>query len=170
MTELRKLSSDDGRDVYEMLQTMPRDENGLINHVKGLSYEEFREWLKKRQAESEREGVFDGWKVPTTTFWLYADGVPVGFGKLRHFLTDALRKEGGNIGYGIAPRYRGNGYGNELLRLLLREARARGIEKALVTIRPDNAASLAAAVKNGGIITERTDERVYVWIDTSLNG
>ena len=170
MTELRKLSSGDGRDVYEMLQSMPRDENGLINQTAGMRFEEFRAWLEKKQAESEREGIFDGWKVPTTTFWLYADGVPVGFGKLRHFLTDALRKEGGHIGYGIAPQYRGKGYGNEILRLLLREARIRGIEKALVTIRPGNAASLAAAVKNGGIITEQTDERVYVWIGTSLNG
>ena len=166
MTELKKASLDDGRDVYEMLQEIPREENGLLNHAHGLSFEEFKAWLEKQVRLSALEGVTDGWKVPSTTYWLYADGVPVGFGKLRHFLTDALRREGGHIGYAVAPLCRGKGYGKELLRLLLLEAAGLGIEKALVTIRPNNAPSLAVALSNGGVIAEQTDERVYVWLDT----
>ena len=166
MTELRKLSVNDGRDVYEMLQAIPTDENGLINNANGLTYEEYREWLAKKQKESQREGVEDGWKVPSTMYWLYADGVPVGFGKLRHCLTDALKREGGHIGYCIAPQYRGKGYGNEILRLLLKEARAMGIDRALVTVRLGNLASQAVALANGGVVAEKTDERVLIWIDT----
>ena len=110
--------------------------------------------------------MVDGWKVPSTTYWLYVDQVPVGFGNVRSFLTDALKQAGGNIGYGIAPAYRGKGYGKELLRLLLEKASAAGIEKALLTIHADNVASRAVATANGGIVTEETDERVWVWIDT----
>ena len=166
MPELRKLSVDDGMDVYQMLQDIPLDENGLQNKVNGLTYEEYKDWLVKKQQESELDSIVDGWKVPTTTYWLYADGIPVGFGKLRHALTDALRKAGGHIGYGIAPQYRGRGYGKELLKLLLGKAAEMGIGKVLVTIRLDNQASLAVALANGGVITEQTDERYLVWIST----
>lgn len=131
MLELKRLSVDDGLDIYTMLQEIPAEENGLINKANGLTFDEYKEWLIVKQRDSEQEGIVDGWKVPSTTFWLYADGIPVGFGSVRHFLTEALRKAGGNIGYGIAPAFRGKGYGKELLRLLLNEAKEMGIDKVL---------------------------------------
>ena len=165
MIELKKLSINDGMDIYNLLQEMPKEENGLINKANGLSFEEFQAWLKAKQIESEQEGLVDGWKVPSTTFWLYVDGVPVGFGNLRHFLTEALSKAGGNIGYGIAPEFRGKGYGNILLKLLLQEARKIGLEKVLVTIHLDNIPSQKVALANGGVISEKTEERYLIWID-----
>ena len=162
--QLKKISAEDGRDIYDMLQTMPKDENGLINNANGLSYEEFKAWLTAKQKESEQTGPVDGWKVPSTTYWLYADDIPVGLGNLRHFLTEALSKAGGHIGYGIAPQYRGKGYGKELLRLLLIEAKKISLEKVLITIHTDNIASQKVALANGGLITEKTDERIYIWI------
>ena len=41
-----------------------------------------------------------------------------------------------------------------------------GIDKVLVTILLDNIASQAVSIANGGVVTERTDERVFIWIDT----
>ena len=163
MIELKRLSIEDGYDIYCMLQEIPAEENGLINKANGLTFEEFKKWLVGKHADSEQLGIADGWKVPSTTYWLYVDGTPVGFGSVRHFLTDALRKAGGNIGYGIAPQYRGKGYGNEILNLLLKEARKLGIDKA---IHVDNASSRAVALANGGVITDKTDERIHIWIDT----
>ena len=64
----------------------------------GRTVEEYKNWLIKKQAESEQTGLVDGWKVPSTTYWLCVDGAPVGFGNVRRFLTEALRKTGGNIG------------------------------------------------------------------------
>lgn len=165
MIELRKLSVDDGMDVYAMLQEIPKEEKGLINNANGLSFEEYKAWLKRKHADSTQIGLVDGWKVPSTTYWLYADGKPVGFGSIRHFLTDALCKAGGHIGYGIAPKYRGKGYGKKILGLLLEEAWQLGIDKVLLTIQLDNAASKAVALANGGVIAEQTDERIYVWMD-----
>ncbi len=167
MIELRKLSVDDGMDVYMMLQEIPKEENGLMNNANGLSFEEYKEWLKKKYADSEQIGLMDGWKVPSTTYWLYADEKPIGFGSIRHFLTDALREAGGHIGYGIAPEYRRKGYGKKILGLLLEEANRLGIDRVLVTIRLDNAASKAVALANGGAITGQTNERIFVWIDTA---
>ena len=166
MIELRRLSVEDGMDVYIMLQEIPKEENGLVNKGNGLSFEEYKEWLKQKYVESEQIGLVDGWKVPSTTFWLYVDGKPVGFGSVRHFLTDALREAGGNIGYGIAPKYRGKGYGKELLRLLLEQANQIGIDKALVTINLNNIASKSVALANGGVIAGQTDKRMFVWINT----
>lgn len=82
------------------------------------------------------------------------------------FLTDALKKAGGHIGYGIVQEHRGKGYGKILRKLLLQKAHEAGIEKVLLTIRSDNSPSQAVALANGGIITEKTDERVWVWIST----
>ena len=166
MLELKRLSVDDGLDIYRMLQEIPREENGLLNKANGLTFDEYKNWLIGKQQDAELEGIVDGWKVPSTTFWLYVDGVPVGFDSVRHFLTDALSKAGGHIGYGIAPQFRGKGYGNEILRLLLDKAYEIGVEKALLTIHLDNSASQAVALANGGVITETTDERVLIWIKT----
>lgn len=167
MIELKELSADDGMDVYLMLQEIPKKENGLMNNANGLSFEEYKEWLRGKYAESRQIGLMDGWKVPSTTYWLYVNEEPVGFGTIRHFLTDALRKAGGHIGYGIAPRYREKGYGKIILGLLLEEASRLGIDKVLATILLGNAASKAVALANGGIIIEQTDERIYVWMDTA---
>jgi predicted acetyltransferase len=165
--ELKRLSPSDGIEIYDLLQSIPREENGLQNKVNGMTYEEYKQWLIGKQVESEQEGIVDGWKVPSTTYWLYVDGVPVGFGNVRIYLTEALKKVGGNIGYGIASPFRGKGYGKELLKLLLTKAKEAGIERALLTIRKDNIASQAVAYSNGGVLTETADERVYFWIDTN---
>ena len=166
MLELKRLSVDDGLDIYTMLQEIPAEENGLINKANGLTFDEYKEWLIVKQRDSEQEGIVDGWKVPSTTFWLYADGIPVGFGSVRHFLTEALRKAGGNIGYGIAPAFRGKGYGKELLKLLLEKANESGIDKVLITIHKENVASRAVAEVNGAILEKETEERAYYWIES----
>ena len=53
MLELRKLSVGDGKDVYQMLQDIPLEENGLQNNVNGLTYEAYQDWLMKKQQESD---------------------------------------------------------------------------------------------------------------------
>jgi len=163
--ELRKLSVGDGRDVYDMLQAIPADENGFMNGVNGMTYDEYRAWLVRSDEDSKMTGIVDGWKVPQSTFWLYADGRPVGVGKIRHFLTDALRKEGGNIGYAVAPAERNRGYGKILLAELLKEAKRLGIGRALVTVKIGNDASLRVALANGGVVEGNNGIRHFIWVD-----
>jgi len=164
MFELRKLSAGDGMEIYEMLQEIPAEENNMHNSVCGISYESYQDFLAEREKESAAEGLIDGWRVPSTRYWLYVEGKPVGFADLRHFLTPALRQSGGNIGYVIRPTERGKGYGKKLLELLLEEARKMKLEKVLITARPINMASIGVAKANGGKIVRQTEECVYLVI------
>lgn len=159
------LSSADGQAVYDMLQEIPADENGYVNRVNGMSYEEYKAWLAREEANARKTEIEDGWKVPQSTYWLYVDGRPIGQGRIRHFLTDALREAGGNIGYVVRPTSRGKGYGTILLRELMKEAAKLGIERALVTVHNDNPASIRVAMKNGGKLEKVTDARHLIWVD-----
>lgn len=160
--ELRPLSTRDGREIYDMLQEIPPGERGFYNSVHGKSYEEFQEWLQKSEGVSKGIGLED-WMVPQTTYWLYANGFPVGYGKVRHALTDALRLSGGHIGYAVRPSMRGQGYGKRLLQLLLERTREMGVEDILVTINEDNIASRQVALANGGRLEKVENERNYYW-------
>lgn len=162
--ELKKLTINDGMDIYEMLQEIPKDENGFINTVNGMSFEEYKEWLNSSDAMSKGLGLED-WQVPSNTYWLFVDGHPVGTGKLRHFLTDKLRAEGGHIGYAIRKSEGRKGYGTILLKMLIEEAKKMNIEKALVTVRNNNTNSIKVALNNGGKIEKVNEERHYIWID-----
>lgn len=163
MLYLQPVSLTDGREFYDMLQHIGPKENGFINHAHGIPYTEFPTYLARKVDMAQGIGLED-WQVPASTFWLMADGVPVGQGNLRHRLTDALREAGGHIGYAVASNYRGKGYGKELLRLLLEEARRMGItEEILVTVYPGNAASRRVAEVNGGQLRRETEEHVYYW-------
>lgn len=163
--ELRKLTIHDGDDVYDMLQSLPANENGFMNGMAGRSKEEFRTWLQANAESAEKKGLIDGWRVPQTIYWLYVDGQPVGMGKLRHFLTESLRQGGGHIGYTIVPDARGKGCGTALLQKLLNEAAALGIDRALLTVHNDNPASIRVALKCGGQIEKVTEDRHYIWCE-----
>lgn len=163
MLYLQPVSLTDGREFYDMLQHIGAKENGFLNSAYGIPYAEFPAYLARKVDMARGVGLED-WMVPAGTYWLMADGVPVGQGNLRHRLTDALRERGGHIGYAVADDQRGKGYGKELLRLLLEEARRMGItEEILVTVYPDNAASRRVAEANGGQLRRETEERVYYW-------
>ena len=163
MLYLLPLSLADGREFYDMLQHIGFDENGFMNKVNGMDYADFPAWLTQQVNMAHGIGLED-WMVPSSSFWLMEDGVPVGRGNLRHRLTDALREGGGHIGYAIASGYRGKGFGKVLLRLMLAEARKMGItEDILVTVHPDNIASRKVAEANGGELRRVNDEHVYYW-------
>ena len=163
MLYLQPVSLNDGREFFDMLQRIGPNENGFKNNVNGMNYADFPAWLSKHIDWSKGIGLAD-WMVPDTTYWLMDSGIPVGTGKLRHRLTGALREAGGHIGYAIDSTQRGKGYGKELLRLMLAEARKMGItEEILVTVNPDNTASRRVAEANGGELRRETEEHVYYW-------
>lgn len=161
---IRRAQAGDGQDVYDMLQELPANENGFVNSVHGMTQDAYQAWLQGAVRSAAQTGVIDGWKVPQTTFWLYEDDVPVGIGKVRHFLTDALMQEGGNVGYAIRPSARNRGLGKAMLAMLLAECRNIGVDRVLLTIRNDNQPSIHVALANGGAIEKVTHERHYIWI------
>ncbi len=91
-------------------------------------------------------------RAPHQTFWLVEDGMNVvGVSNLRLSLTEALRKDGGHIGYGIRPSARRRGLATLILKLTLRKAKERGITRALVTAERGNVGSIKTILKNGGV-------------------
>lgn len=164
---LKKLSLEDGMDIYEMLQQIPENENGFINEIYGKTYTQYKQWLMKCFNESGQKCIIDGWKVPQTYYWFYFEEKPVGLGKLRHFLTEDLLIDGGSIGYSVCPKERNQGYASLLLRELLKEAHELNIKKVLLVVRNDNIPSIKTALNNGGIISKRSEEKNYIWINCS---
>ncbi len=91
--------------------------------------------------------------VLQTIFWvLSVDGVAVGMVRLRHYLNEKLRFHGGHIGYFIRRDRRGRGYAKESLRLALAELRKLGESRALITVEPNNIASIKVIERNGGCL------------------
>lgn len=111
-------------------------------------------------------GLPAGW-VPSSTFWLVNDTEFLGLGNIRHYLSDSLRKFGGNIGYAVRPSEWNKGFGTILLKKLLVEANHLNINPALITCNDWNIGSIRVIEKNGGvlqdcIVYEKRLERRYL--------
>ena len=138
-----------------------------------LALEDFDEYLARLQRFSDAAQVPAGW-VPATEFWLDdGGGEIVACVRLRFWLTPSLEVEGGHIGYGVRPSSRGRGFGTAVLRLVLPEARRRGLERVKLTADSDNLASICIIERNGGrlsgeAISEKTGKAIkQYWIEIS---
>lgn len=89
---------------------------------------------------------------PQITFWLVDNDRFIGVFNLRTSLNDFLMYVGGNVGYGIAPKYRRQGYATKGLALLIEEARKRKMTKLLVAAKENNIGSWKAIEYNGGVL------------------
>lgn len=90
--------------------------------------------------------------VPAETLFLFANDVIVGSVQIRYDLTENLMIEGGHIGYGVSPDFRGLGYGNKLLELGLKKLREKGIRQAVLTCNSSNENSKKIILKNHGVL------------------
>lgn len=161
--ELVKCNMSYGPEIPEMLQEIGPGENGFENHGYDLDEVELREYMLQCIDMSRGIGLPPGF-VPQTLYWLYVDGRPVGYAKLREYLNERLRSIGGHIGYCIRPTERYKGYGKALLHEMLIKARELNIPKALVTCYTDNKASRGVIESNGGELADITDGECHYWI------
>jgi predicted acetyltransferase len=112
--------------------------------------EDFPAFLARLAACARGEGIPSGF-VAHSTYWLVRDDEVVAVANLRHSLTDALRHEGGTIGYGVRPSARGHGFAKEILRRTLIRVRELGLSEALLTCAKSNVASVRTILANGGV-------------------
>lgn len=161
--DLRQLSGDMGKAEYDMLQTILSAENGFTNPAYGLSYSDYQEWLHKEDNYSRGENLPACW-LPVTTYFLYIDGVPVGYGRIRHLSSEYLENVLGigNLGYGISKNQRGKGYGNILFAELLKKCREFGYQRIRLFPYKQNEATLKIMLKNGGKIVGEFQEEKYI--------
>ncbi|WP_018756457.1 GNAT family N-acetyltransferase [Paenibacillus terrigena] len=161
--ELRELKLDEDNAIYQMIQEIGEGQNGFVNSLYSNEIAEFKAKLRRNFECAQGLNLQEGY-VPQTIYWLYVQGKPVGYGKLRHHLNDRLLEHGGHIGYVIRPSARGNGYGNILLREILDAAREKGIPEVLLTCNASNTASRKVIEANQGILTETTEDSCKYWI------
>lgn len=112
---------------------------------------DFAAFVARKLADSNQR---TGTSVPKTHLWAIAEEQFVGRISIHHALTDALRIEGGHIGYDTVPSYRGRGVATEMLRLALPVARSLGLAEVLLTCDETNDASISVIESNGGTLRE----------------
>jgi Predicted acetyltransferase len=160
--ELKELSLSDEEDVYEMLKEIGPGENGFVNDG-FVPPGKFGAFLQKHADATMGTGLAPG-QVPQTMYWLYVDGILVGYAKLRHCLNDTLQKVGGHIGYAIRPSQRGKGFAKLILKEMLAKAKELGLEEVLLTCMQENAASRKVIEANAGILYDIEDGECRYWI------
>ena len=107
-------------------------------------------FLRKSEETCDQAGT----SVPSHMYLAVrcSDNRIVGIIDLRHHINHPiLGTWGGHCGYTVRPSERGKGYAKEMLRQNIRNAKALGIEKMLVTCNVDNTASEKTILANGGV-------------------
>ena len=113
--------------------------------------QDFAAFVARKLADSNRRNETF---VPKTHLWAVTEEQFVGRISIHHELNDALRVEGGHIGYDTVPSFRGRGVATEMLRQALPVARALGLTAVLLTCDDTNAASIRVIERNGGSLRE----------------
>jgi predicted acetyltransferase len=114
--------------------------------------DDFRAFIDRLEKCAQGSEIPNGF-VAHETFWLVENGAHVvGVSNLRYNLTDALRKDGGHIGFGIRPSARRRGYATLILKETLLRVRERGISRALLTAHKGNTGSVKTILRNGGVL------------------
>ena len=163
--ELKQLNINDGIDVYDMLQRIGPDENAFNNEVHGMTYQEYKDWLKRMDGWSKGDMLPDGY-VKQWTFWLINDdNVCCGYGKLREKVTEKSKNFGGNIGFAIDPLFRGKGYGKILFAALIEKAKELKINELFSTVEKFNYPSKKVHEDCGGVLVKQTDIRWFYEFD-----
>lgn len=116
-----------------------------------IAERDFAAFVAKKLADGDRRTAT---LVAKTHLWAIAEGQFVGRISIHHELNDALRIEGGHIGYDTVGSVRGRGVATEMLRQALPVARALGLREVLITCDDTNTASIRVIEKNGGSLRE----------------
>ena len=149
--------------VFNLYKCFSKNENGFENPVFDIKKEDFDSYLIKRKNNSMGIDLKEGY-VEDSVFVLEDNDEYVGIFNLRHRLNKALENGAGHIGYGIASKYRGRGYGTKGLALVLKEAKNLGIDEAYLSVLKTNKASLKVQLNNGAYIHHEDEKHYYTRI------
>ncbi|MBO4299696.1 MAG: GNAT family N-acetyltransferase [Clostridia bacterium] len=153
---LIKLTKAYERQLGEMIEEWKADQ--IANHTNHSpwaifknDYHDFDYYLEHLEIKEPT-----GRRVPDSVFFLLDEerDLLLGAVNIRHYLNDALLREGGHIGDGIRPSERRKGYATKMVGLALEECRKLGIEKVLMTCEKSNVASAKTIIRNGGVLED----------------
>lgn len=150
---------DEGRYLYNDYETIKNDFPAFVKALRaerGYPHQPYQDWVDP---------------VPETVTWLVKDDEYLGTVDIRHRLNWHLEKRGGHIHFIVRPSYRGKGFGKKLLLKAIPIANYIGIEKALITVAPDNHIAIRVIESCGGKFdddlpqTEQFPARKTYWLD-----
>lgn len=149
----------EGRQNYNDIHRVGADFPAFVTALRaerGYPHQPFQDWVEP---------------VPETVLWLVKDETYIGTAQIRHRLNWHLEKWGGNIHFMVRPTMRGKGFGKKLLTKTRPYANYIGIEKALITVAPDNTPGLAVIRANEAEFindlpeTDQFPARMRFWLD-----
>jgi predicted acetyltransferase len=105
-----------------------------------------------------------GTRIHSDYLWIIEGDTILGFLRFTYRLNDFLLGVGGHIGYSIRPSYRRRGHASRALSLALERARARGLDRVLVTCDETNVASARTIESQGGRLEDVRNGKRRYWI------
>ena len=159
---LKALEEYHGENRYDYLNAKELESNfdkfvKDLNTEQGYPHQPYQDWVEP---------------VPETVLWLVKDNQYIGTVDIRHRLNWHLEKWGGHLHIIIRPDERKKGYGRRALKMSLPYANHLGVDKALLTIDPENKSAIKAVEECGGEYQDQTKEtdqfpsRMRYWIAT----
>jgi predicted acetyltransferase len=116
----------EGRYKYQDINLLNENFEKFIKELrteKGYPHQPYQDWVEP---------------VPETVVWLVKDDKYIGTVDIRHRLNWHLEKWGGHVHFNVRPSMRGMGFGVKMLKKAIPIINYLGIDKALITISPDN--------------------------------
>lgn len=151
----------EGRYKYQDIDILDADFEKFVRHLraeKGYPHQPYQDWVEP---------------VPETIVWLVKDHDYIGTVDIRHRLNWHLEKWGGHVHFVIRPSMRGKGFGKKLLQKAMPIINYIGIDKALLTLDPDNVVAAHIIEALGGKFEDETPAtdtfpaRKRYWLDCS---
>ena len=150
---------EEGRYMYQNITSLSLDFDSFIKELrseKGYPHQPYQDWVEP---------------VPETVVWLVKDEKYIGTVDIRHRLNWHLEKWGGHIHFNIRPSMRGMGFGTKMLKKAIPIINYIGIDKALITINPEDKAAitivegLGAEFEDETCATDKFPEMRLYWLD-----
>ena len=120
----------------------------------GLLAAEYGDWVKKIHRNASTGD--DAWGK-SLLHLCFEQGKLIGLLSIRYELPEALTQIYGDIGYGVRPSERNQGYATRMLRDALSVCREKGLRQVTLGCYKDNIASVKTILKNGGVLITEND-------------
>lgn len=166
--KLKKIDRQDAEAQWAYTTALPENENGLSNPHHGVSYDRYVAEVLPELISHEHPVHMPDWFVPESYYYLWDGDEVIGEFRIRHRLTEALRKGAGHIGYSIRRDRRGQGCGTAGLKLCLQIAASLiGEEEVFLRVQKGNPASRRVMEKNGAYLAGEDEGHDFLRIAKS---
>ena len=137
------------KEYMKMIQEFSDNKEIIIPWAAGFKeWEDYDSFLQR--IKNNREGInLKPGRMKSELYFLIDDNGRIVWAEaIRYELTDELRFDAGNIGYGIRTSERKKWYATIWLKLALEKCKAYGLDKVLLTCDKDNIWSSKTMIKN----------------------